>query len=192
MGVIDLDARVKKLEQEAGGGAVIDQLEAAVTALEETVNGDGDTDLGLVGDVAALNEQINGDGETDLGRAGDVAELQQSIPGPAVKTAVTTGITHGAADSGTGGIYYTVSGSVVHLHVGAGSLTADDAFQTLFTLPAAVRPSSILRTMSYATPGAQNYAYCQVQATGEVQYLLAYGSATNAVFDLCWVLVPTT
>lgn len=37
MGVIDLDARVKKLEQ-GGGGAdptVIDQLEAAVTALEE-------------------------------------------------------------------------------------------------------------------------------------------------------------
>ena len=56
MGVIDLDARVKKLEQ--GGGSidptVIDQLEAAVTDLEETVNGDGETDLGLVGDVAAL------------------------------------------------------------------------------------------------------------------------------------------
>ena len=178
MGVIDLDARVKKLEQDAGGGAVIDQLEAAVTDLEETVNGDGDTDLGLAGDVEQLQT--------------DVTTLQQSIPGPAVKTAVTTGITHGAADSETGGIYYTVSGSIVHLHVGAGSLTADDSFQTLITLPAAVRPSSILRTMSYATPGAQNYAYCQVQATGEVQYLLAYGSATNAVFDLCWVLVPTT
>lgn len=57
MGVIDLDARVKKLEEGGGGGAdptVIDQLEAAVTALEETVNGDGETDLGLVGDVAAL------------------------------------------------------------------------------------------------------------------------------------------
>lgn len=40
MGVIDLDARVKKLEQ--GGGAVgpeIDQLEAAVTSLENTVDG---------------------------------------------------------------------------------------------------------------------------------------------------------
>lgn len=35
MGVIDLDARVKKLEQDGTGGAVIDQLEAAVTALEE-------------------------------------------------------------------------------------------------------------------------------------------------------------
>lgn len=34
MGVIDLDARVKKLEQEGTGGAVIDQLEAAVTAIE--------------------------------------------------------------------------------------------------------------------------------------------------------------
>lgn len=38
MGVIDLDARVKKLEQGGGGGVdptVIDQLEAAVTDLEE-------------------------------------------------------------------------------------------------------------------------------------------------------------
>lgn len=36
MGVIDLDARVKKLEAEGeAGGAVVDQLEAAVTALEE-------------------------------------------------------------------------------------------------------------------------------------------------------------
>lgn len=34
MGVIDLDARIKKLEQEGTGGAVIDQLESAVTAIE--------------------------------------------------------------------------------------------------------------------------------------------------------------
>lgn len=58
MGVIDLDARVKKLEQEAGGGAVIDQLEAAVTALEEQINGDGETDLGLAGDVETLETAV--------------------------------------------------------------------------------------------------------------------------------------
>ena len=61
MGVIDLDARVKKLESGESGGVdptVIDQLEAAVTALEETVNGDGETDLGLVGDVAALSSTV--------------------------------------------------------------------------------------------------------------------------------------
>lgn len=34
MGVIDLDKRVKKLEQDGAGGAVVDQLEAAVTAIE--------------------------------------------------------------------------------------------------------------------------------------------------------------
>ena len=34
MGVIDLDKRIKKLEQEGAGGAVIDQLESAVTAIE--------------------------------------------------------------------------------------------------------------------------------------------------------------
>ena len=41
MGVIDLDARVKKLESGESGGVdptVIDQLEVAVTALEETVS----------------------------------------------------------------------------------------------------------------------------------------------------------
>ena len=80
MGVIDLDARVKKLEQEAGGGAVIDQLEAAVTALEEQINGDGETDLGLAGDVAALEETVNGDGETDFGLVGDVAALDNARP----------------------------------------------------------------------------------------------------------------
>ena len=60
MGVIDLDARVKKLEQGGGGidPTVIDQLEAAVIDLEETVNGDGETDLGLVGDVAALQDSL--------------------------------------------------------------------------------------------------------------------------------------
>jgi hypothetical protein len=34
MGVIDLDKRVRKLEQDGSGGAVVDQLEAAVTAIE--------------------------------------------------------------------------------------------------------------------------------------------------------------
>lgn len=41
MGVIDLDARVKKLEQNAGNGQEIDQIEAALTTLEETVEGIG-------------------------------------------------------------------------------------------------------------------------------------------------------
>lgn len=82
MGVIDLDARVKKLEAGESGGVdpdVIDQLEAAVTDLEETVNGDGETDFGLVGDVAALETTVNGDGDTNLGLVGDVAALQSEI-----------------------------------------------------------------------------------------------------------------
>ena len=62
MGVIDLNARVTALEDtDSTVGAVIDQIEAAVTALEETVNGNGDTDLGLVGDVAALEEALPND-----------------------------------------------------------------------------------------------------------------------------------
>lgn len=34
MGVIDLDRRIKKLEQDGAGSAELDQLEAAVTAIE--------------------------------------------------------------------------------------------------------------------------------------------------------------
>lgn len=58
MGVIDLDARVRKLEQGGGGGAEIDQIEAALTALEEQINGDGETDLGLAGDVSDLEDAV--------------------------------------------------------------------------------------------------------------------------------------
>lgn len=60
MGVIDLDARVRKLEQEGAGGAVIDQIEAELTALDEQINGDGELDLGLAGDVAALELDVGG------------------------------------------------------------------------------------------------------------------------------------
>ena len=39
MGVIDLDARVKKLEQDSGSSAEIDQIEADLTSLENAVSG---------------------------------------------------------------------------------------------------------------------------------------------------------
>lgn len=58
MGVIDLNARVTALEKNGAGGAELDQIEADLTALEETVNGNGETDLGLVGDVAALENMF--------------------------------------------------------------------------------------------------------------------------------------
>lgn len=54
MGVIDLDARVKKLEADSGSSAEIDQIEADLTALENTV---GD----LVEDVSGkiiLNSEL--------------------------------------------------------------------------------------------------------------------------------------
>ena len=54
MGVIDLDARVKKLEQGSSGSAEIDQIEADLTALENTVGG-------LIEDVSdkiTLNESV--------------------------------------------------------------------------------------------------------------------------------------
>ena len=64
MGVIDLNARVTALEKNGAGGAEIDQIEADLTALEEQINGDGETDLGLAGDVAAIAEDITADAFT--------------------------------------------------------------------------------------------------------------------------------
>lgn len=81
MGVINLNDRVDKLEESTASlGSVTDQIDAEVTALDEQINGDGETDLGLAGAVTALNEQINGDGDTDLGLAGDVADLSAALP----------------------------------------------------------------------------------------------------------------
>ena len=73
MGVIDLDARVKKLEQ-GGGGAEIDQIEADLTALENTVDG-------LIEDVSdkiTLNSELTfatDDPEISLVRVGKICFL---------------------------------------------------------------------------------------------------------------------
>lgn len=141
MGVIDLDKRVKKLEAGGGGGAdpgVIDQLEAAVTDLEETINGDGETDLGLVGDVAALEETVNGDGETSFGLVGDVAALKTG--GTPVRTAVTT-LTSGSVYSAYGGVYYERLGNLIHVHVAASGVSSSNV-SAIFTLPEAIRPAT--------------------------------------------------
>ena len=55
MGVIDLDKRVRKLEQEGTGGAVVDQLEAAVTAIENELTV---TVTDISGDLETLPEGV--------------------------------------------------------------------------------------------------------------------------------------
>ena len=117
MGVIDLDARVKKLEEGGTGGAVIDQLEAEVTALDE---------------------QINGNGETSFGLAGDVSDLKTAAVPVQYEIEVESDV---SPDSANGGCYYTVIGNLVFVHVAVDSLTANTAL-TVGTLPSAVRPSS--------------------------------------------------
>ena len=113
MGVIDLDARVKKLEQDAGG-AVIDQLEAAVTALEETINGDGETDLGLVGDVAALQT---------------TTRIELPIASPYEN------------ESDSGNSCVLCCGNVVTVHISIKGLTANTS-ATITTIPETLRPST--------------------------------------------------
>lgn len=55
MGVIDLDKRVRKLEQDGAGGAVVDQLEAAVTAIENELTV---TVTDISGDLETLPEGV--------------------------------------------------------------------------------------------------------------------------------------
>ena len=121
MGVIDLDARVKKLEEGGASGAILDQLAAEVTALDE---------------------QINGNGETDLGLAGDVAELSAgAIP---TRTEVTT-LTTGDPIAASGGVFYEVLGNLVHIHVaaaiGAGGI---NTVKPVFTMPEGLRPDTLI------------------------------------------------
>lgn len=58
MGVIDLDKRVKKLEQDGAGGAELDQLEAAVTAIENELTV---TVTDISGDLETLPEGVTAD-----------------------------------------------------------------------------------------------------------------------------------
>lgn len=86
MGVIDLDARVKKLEQGGAGGAEIDQIEADLTALENTVDG-------LIEDVSnkiTLNTSLTG-----------TATVKAFRIGPMLLATATAEITAGAAAFGT-------------------------------------------------------------------------------------------
>lgn len=58
MGVIDLDKRVRKLEQDGAGGAELDQLEAAVTAIENELTV---TVTDISGDLETLPEGMTVD-----------------------------------------------------------------------------------------------------------------------------------
>lgn len=195
MGVIDLDARVKKLEQEAGGGAVIDQLEAAVTALEETVNGDGETDLGLVGDVAALDEQINGDGETDFGLAGDVAELAEAVSQigggeTPVKHELTlnTGL---SANSTYGGCFYVKMGNLIYLHFALTGLTVG-VKTTVVTLPSEARPVTSVFNVGYSNAASiPNYPDCSMIVGSDGQCAIC-SSAAAAYVTAVYTINETT
>ena len=143
MGVIDLDARVKKLEAGGGGGAdpgVIDQLEAAVTDLEETVNGNGETDFGLVGDVATL-ETAFGELVTDI--------TDQFTPNP--------DLTFTAADTS-----YTITkiGNMVFMNgtfaISAGASSAGST-TILGTIAAGYRPSKSAIAWSLGNQSSNRY-----------------------------------
>lgn len=166
MGVIDLDARVKKLEQDAGSGAVIDQLEAAVTALEEQINGDGETDLGLAGDVTALETAVNN----------------------LAFTHVPVTPTGGVADAGAGGVYYDYNSNMVHVHIAVTDLTVHTA-TVIFSIPAAFRPV----TRIYADGIGSNLETTSHLYVSETDGSVSINSdGTSAYADFCYPLISTT
>ena len=115
MGVIDLDARVKKLEQDGGGlASVVDQIDS---------------------DLTALDEQINGDGETDFGLAGDVAELQTTT-----RTELTI-VSPYQQESDSGDSCVLRNGNVVSVHISVKGLTANTS-AVVTTIPETLRPST--------------------------------------------------
>lgn len=71
-----------------------------------------------------------------------------------VTTTVTT-LTNGTSNSGSGGVYYERWGHQVHVHVAVTGITANTN-TTIFTLPSALQPSTIIFALgvgaSFATP----------------------------------------
>lgn len=171
MGVIDLDKRVKKLEAEGTGGAVIDQLEAAVTDLEETVNGNGETDLGLVGDVAALEDVVS--------------NLIEDVTS---KVTLSEGI---ALDTGNRDRYikaYKIA-NIVILHVEVKCTTGSSAAGTayhIFDLDASINPPALTATMGVGSSLAT--AKVLVSPNG---YVTTDGGAYLSCTAV-WTLTPST
>lgn len=169
MGVIDLDARVKKLEQEAGGGAAIDQIEAELTALDEQINGDGETDLGLAGDVEALKEAA---------------------------TVTQTAITPLVGEAGTGGCFYEVYGKLVRLHFNLTSLTASgstsgtEVYNVVFNIPLALRPGASIITIGTEADPAAGFTRMVVSASNGNVSILTPG--TTAIVDGMYLLPEPT
>lgn len=174
MGVIDLDARVKKLEADSGSSAEIDQIEAAVTALENTVSGNGTTTFGLEGDVAALQAA--------------------AVPERTEVTDLPTGI---SAYSDYGGVFYETLGNLVHVHVAVSGLTAFTG-TTIITLPEAVRPEYGDTPIAFGTGSATfgetgAFVLCKALSSPINGNVIVNSAGTYAIVDLWYTIGhPTT
>ncbi len=113
MGVIDLDARVKKLEQGGSGGAEIDQIEADLTALENTV---GD----LIEDVS---DKITFN--TDLGFAEGFPKISITRIGNMCFLQCAVDIGSGASQEGSDTVIGTLDESIRPLNKSIGDGTGE-------------------------------------------------------------------
>lgn len=149
MGVIDLNARVTALENNAGsggGGGDIDALEAAVTALENEV----------------------------------------SPWTYAPKTTITT-LTKGEPYADGGGCYYRVLGNLVQLHM-AITGTTNSSVNTVYTLPAAVRPLYEVAVAGVAgTLNSSDYSLWTIGSDGVVK---VRGTNAYVRLDCVYFIAP--
>lgn len=164
MGVVDLNARLTALEKTVADdptGTVIDQLEAAVTDLEETVNGDGETDLGLVGDVAALQ----------------------------TATAVTKAdLTPETGSAGTGGCFYVVCGNLVYIHLNLTGLTSGTTYNRIADVPEAIYPAATVVALGTGAEPSTDVARAIVSSTNG--RITVVSSTTTAIVDIMYLIPP--
>lgn len=127
MGVIDLDARVKALEENSGNSAEIDQIESDLTALENTVSGITED----VTDKLTLNEALTFESTPSYVayRVGDIVVLS-----------FTGNITAGAS----------AAGSVTKI------MTADSTICPAFEALGTVRTSTGMNTAGIDSSGNVN------------------------------------
>lgn len=121
MGVIDLDARVKKLEQGGGGGAEIDQIEADLTALGNTV---ADLEIAVdnlsgmdVSDMITFNADLDfaeGFPKISITRIGNMCFLQCAVD-----------ISTGASQEGSDTVIGTLDESIRPLNRSIGGGTGE-------------------------------------------------------------------
>ena len=154
MGVIDLNARVRALEKLDRGyyPETIDQIESAITALENAVTGEG----GLADDVETL--------QTAVASLQDGEKWQRVYFNQVLENDVT-------ANTSLGSTYFEYSDNIVHMHIGVDNVPANTLTQ-IFTIPdaySAYRPAKVIFATGWGGASTDyNFAQIQLLSNGKL------------------------